>query len=217
MPRRYKKRTYRRKPKSTNYLGTASKALSVAYAVKRLVNVEFKHHNVQQLNTSITDAGLIVQLSNVGQGDNSQQRDGGSCKFTSFRLAYQFRISQSAVSTIVRVMVVHDKQTNQAVFTLADLLFDATIQDAIFSPPNINNASRFNILYDRLHSMAINGNSANIARIVHKKLNLKTRYDAAVGDITDLTQDSLALVFIGDQATNDPAVSFNYRSRFIDN
>ncbi len=114
-------------------------------------------------------------------------------------------------------MVIHDKQTNQAVFTLADLLFDATVADAIFSPPNINNASRFNILYDRLHTMAINGNSANIARIVHKKLNLKTRYDAAAGDITDLTQDSMALVFIGDQPTNDPAVSFNYRSRFIDN
>ncbi len=71
MPRRFKKRTNRRKSRINNYLGTASKALSVAYAVKRLVNVEFKHHNIQQLNTSITDAGLIVQLSNVAQGDNS--------------------------------------------------------------------------------------------------------------------------------------------------
>ncbi len=121
------------------------------------------------------------------------------------------------MESLDRVMVVHDKQTNQAQFNLADLLFDATVTDALFSPYNINNASRFNVLYDRLFPMSVTGNSAKIARVVHKKLNMKTRYDANVGDITDLTQDSMALIFISNQVTNDPTVSFNYRSRFIDN
>ncbi len=217
MPRRYKKRKYKKRTNYGSYLGTASKALSVAYAVKRLVNVEFKHHNVQALGSAVTDAGIITNVSLLSQGDTSTTRDGGSVKFTSFRLSYALGIHGSATRSLVRVMIVHDKQTNQAQFALADLLFDATVEDAIFSPYNINNASRFNVLYDRVHPMSATGNSAEISRVVHKKLNMKTRYDANDGTIADLTQDSMTLIFISDQTTNDPLLSFNYRSRFIDN
>ncbi len=110
MPRRYKK--YKKRYKRTNYLGTASKALSVALAVKKLVNVEFKHHNVQTVNTAITDAGTITNLSLFSLGDTSTTRDGGSVKFTSFRLSYALRINASATVTNMRVMIIHDKQTN---------------------------------------------------------------------------------------------------------
>ncbi len=217
MPRRYKKYKKRYKKKGTDYLGTASKALSVAYAVKRLVNVEFKHHNLQVLDTAVTDAGNILNLSLLSQGDTSTTRDGGSVKFTSLRLSYSLRIHASAAHTNMRVMIVHDKQTNQAQFTLADLLFDASVNDNIYSPPNINNASRFRILYDKVHTLNASASNSQITRQVYKKLNMKTRYDANVGDVTDLTQDSMSIVFIGDQTTNDPVHSFNYRARFIDN
>ncbi len=197
--------------------GDATKALSMARHLKSLINVEFKYHNVQLLDSAITDAGLITPLSLLSEGSTSTSRDGGSVKFTSFRLAYNWKISASATQTTVRVMVVHDKQTNQAQFTLADLLFDATVRDALYSPPNVNNASRFNILYDKVHALSSVGNNNNVVRVIHKKLNIKTRYDANVGDITDLSQDSMALVMIGSEVTNDPTVSINYRSRFIDN
>ncbi len=220
MPRQYrKKKKYGRKKRSPygGYLNTASKALSVAYAVKRLVNVEFKHHNVVQQAQAVTDAGLITNLSLLSQGDSSTTRDGGSVKFTSLRLSYMIGIHASATLSVVRVMIVHDKQTNQAQFTLADLLFDATIVDNILSPYNINNASRFNVLYDKVHTLNIAGSSGMLQRTIHRKLNMKTRYDANVGDVTDLTQDSLSMIFISDQPTNDPNLSLNYRSRFIDN
>ncbi len=219
MPRQYRKKRYKRSKRSSygGYLTTASKALSVAYAVKRLVNVEFKHKNVQVLGTAVTDAGLITNVTFLSQGDTSTTRDGGSVKFTSFRLSYSLAINASAVTSIVRVLIVHDKQTNQAQFALADLLFDATIVDALFSPPNINNASRFNILYDKLHPLTIDGSNALVTRTIHRKLNMKTRYDANDGTIADLTQDSISVIFISDQVTNDPNVNFNWRSRFIDN
>lgn len=213
------KRKYTRpgyKACGTMVLTDAQRALYKVNALKSLLNVEYKHHNVQLLNTAITDAGLITNVSLLSQGDSSTTRDGGSVKFTSHRLSYNWSLSTSAVTTVVRVMIVQDKQTNQAQFTLADLLFDATVNDAVYSPPNINNASRFNILYDKVHTLCENGR-ANLHRIIHKKLNMKTRYDANDGTIADLTQDSISLVFIGDQTTNDPILSFNYRSRFIDN
>ncbi len=217
MPRRYKKRNYRKKSRSTNYLSTASKALTVAYAVKRLINVEFKQLNIIGASAAVTDAGTFTPLTNLVQGDTNITRDGSSVKFTSYRLSYSLQISTSAVNTLVRVLIVHDKQTNQAAFTLGDLLTTSGSVNNIISPYNINNASRFNMLYDRVHTLTTGGNNAVIQRTIHKKLNLKTRFDANVGDITDLTSDSLMMIMISDQTTNDPLAIFAYRSRFVDN
>ncbi len=195
----------------------AARALDLALKTKKLLNVEYKHHNVGQLSTAITDAGIFTTLSNLTEGSTSTARDGGQVKWTSFRLSYSIALHASARLSLVRILVVQDKQTNQALFTLADLLFDATVQDAIFSPYNINNASRFNVLYDRVHSLADNGANQIVTRTVIKKLNIKMRYDANAGSINDNSQDSLALIFISDQTTNDPTISFQYRGRFIDN
>lgn len=219
---------YNRKKKKNNrpgyyscgkmVLSDASKALSIARNVASMINVEYKHHNVQNLNQAVTDAGSITNVSLLTSTTNSStDRDGGQVKWTSFRLAYNIFISSSATKTLFRVMLVQDKQTNQAQFTVADLLFDATVFDAVLSPYNINNASRFNVLYDKVHSLSITGDSASIYRVIHKRLNIKCRYDANAGDVTDLSQDSLSLVFIATEATNDPAISFNYRARFVDN
>ncbi len=221
MPRYRKRKQYKR----PGYISCgkmvasdASKALTMARHLKSMINVEYKHHNVQLLNTAVTDAGLISNVSFLtSTGNTSQDRDGGQVKWTSFRLAYGIFISTSATKSYFRVMVVHDKQTNQAQFTLADLLFDATVFDNIFSPYNINNASRFNVLYDKVHALSINGDSGNIYRVINRKLNIKMRYDASAGDVTDLSQDSLSLLFIASETTNDPVIQFNYRGRFVDN
>ncbi len=205
-------RTFRKRPNSQ-----AAKALAMAKRNRSMINVEYKHHTVSQLLTTVTDAGTIVQLTAIPQGDTDIQRDGGSCKLTSLRLAYHMIINGSAVQTQVRVMIVHDRQTNQAQFTLADLLADATVNDAILSPYNVDNRRRFGVMYDKVHQLTIEGNNRAINRIFSRKLNHKIRFDGAAADVTDLTQDSLSLVLIGDQATNDPSVAFFYRVRYVDN
>lgn len=219
MPR-YSKPRYKRpgyKACGKMVASDASKALTMARHLKTMMNVEYKHLNHLITPVAITDAGLIVNdISFLIEGNTSQTRDGGQVKFTSFRFAYNATIHASASRSLLRVMIVHDKQTNQATFTLADLLFDGTVVDAIHSPYNINNASRFNILYDKVHVLST-ADETSIYRTIIRKLALKVRYDANAGTIADLSQDSLSLVFIGDQATNDPSVAFNWRSRFIDN
>ncbi len=221
--RAYKKR-YNRKPYRPGYkacgsmvLSDAQRALYKVNKLKNLLNVEYKHHNILAQNSAIPQTGLITNLSLLSQGDTALTRDGGSVKFTSFRLSYALRINSSATQSPTRVMVVHDKQSNQAQFTLADLLFDATAVDAVFSPINVNNASRFNILYDKLHCLNIGSSASGICRVINKKLNMKTRYDGNDGTVADLSQDSMTLIFISVESTNTPDASFNYRSRFIDN
>ncbi len=221
--RAYKKR-FKRKPYRPGYracgtmvLSDASKALMKVNKLKSLLNVEYKIHTLEALDTAITDAGTITNVSTLTQGDTNITRDGSSVKFTSFRLSYGFKIGDSATRTNVRVMIVHDKQTNQAQFALADLLQNATVNDAIYSPLNIDNVSRFNVLYDKVHTLSSSGHTSVIHRTVNRKLNMKTRYDGNAGTVADLPSDSMSLVWIGDEVTNDPTRSFSYRSRFIDN
>ncbi len=90
----------------------AQKALYMTRQLKSLLNVEYKHHNVQALNSAVTDAGIITNVSLLSQGDSSTTRDGGSVKYTSFRLSYAIGLHASATTFLVRVLVVQDKQTN---------------------------------------------------------------------------------------------------------
>ncbi len=195
----------------------AGRALDLALKTAKLLNVEYKLHTVTVASTAVTDAGTITPLSLLVQGDTDITRNGNQVKWTSYYLHYRWRIHASAANTAVRLMIVHDKQTNQAQFALADILQSAAAQLNIFSPYNIDNVSRFNVLYDRVHSLVDVGDSAQVIRKLIKPLQLKIRYDANVGDVTDLTQDSLSLVLIGSEATNDPSITFFYRGRFIDN
>ena len=104
--RRYKK-TYKRSYKKN--LSTAQRALSVALKNKQMMNVEYKHKNVQLLNTAVTDAGTIQSVCLLTEGITSQTRTGGQIKWTSFRWAYSWVQNASATTSLVRCMVVHDK------------------------------------------------------------------------------------------------------------
>ncbi len=198
-------------------LTDAQKALSIARSVKSLLNVEYKQKSNAAQSLAITDTASAVQLVALSQGDTAITRDGSQVKFTSLRFSYFIKIHASALNTMVRVMIVHDKQTNQAQATATDVLQDSTPVDAIVSPYNIDNVSRFRILYDKVHGLSSVGSTSCVQRTIHKKLNLKVRYDGNAGNVTDLTQDSIFLILVSDEATNDPTISHQLRLRYLDN
>ncbi len=217
MPRRYNKRKPRYPRLSlANEISTAQKALSVALSVKKLINVEFKNHDVSGTTVSVTVAPIIVPLTNIAQGDTTITRDGASLKVMSLRCSYSLNANASAQNTLVRVMIVIDRQTNEAIYTGGDLLLDVTSGDNIVSPRNLNNNTRFKVLYDRVHAFTELGVSSN-HRLFYKKLNLKLRFDNAAGAITSLTQSSMSFVFMSNQSTNTPTITHANRIRFIDN
>lgn len=214
----YKKK-YKKKSsywRGSSFLGDAAKALAIAKQVKSLLNVEVKNHDVKFQTTAITDSAMITQLTNIAVGDTTIQRDGSQIKMVGFDLNYFIGISGSAASTLVRVMVVLDKQTNQAIYTSADLLADATILDIVISPRNLDNMRRFTVLYDKVHTFTLSGRN-----VVHVKKYIKKdiifRYDASTPDITDLTSNSLSMLTVSNEVTNDPTMTFFGRLRYIDN
>ncbi len=194
----------------------AAKALQMAKYLKTIVNVEFKNHDVQQTAAAVASGGVQVQLSNIAQGDTTITRDGAQCKVVSISLRYTIFMNQSATASSMRVWLIQDSQTNQALFTIADFLEDVTVDDAINSPRNLDNKHRFRVLYDKVHNLSITGRQISSHRF-YKKLNVKLRFDNAAAAITSLTQNSLSLLVISDEATNTPAITSFVRLRYVDN
>ncbi len=221
MPRHYKKRSY--KSARPGYVSCgkmvfsdAQKALAMAKYVKGLVNVEFKNHDVQGTSVAIGTVPVITQLTNIAQGDTTNTRDGASIKVTSFLFKYKILMSASAFNTQVRVMLILDRQTNEAIYLSDDLLQDITVHDSIVSARNLNNAHRFKVLYDRVHVYNISSKSNDYTE-KYIKLNIKLRYDNAAAAITSLTQQSLSLLTVGNESSNQPNITSLIRIRYVDN
>ncbi len=194
----------------------ATKALAMAKYLKGIVNVEFKEHTVAATGTAISSTPAISQTTNLSLGDTTTTRDGSNIKLVNLTFTYRLSIHPTAVTTFVRIMVIHDKQTNQAIYTAPNILHDVTVGDSIVSPRNLDHTHRFTVLYDKVHSLSEAGPMA-VYRRFNKKLQLKLRYDADDGTIADLTSSSLSLMFVSDEATNTPLITFSHRLRYVDN
>ncbi len=194
----------------------ARKALLMAKSIKSLMNVEFKNHDIAATTSAITITPVITQLTNIAQGDTTLTRDGSSVKFVSISFRYTLVQHASATSTFVRIMLVLDRQTNEAIYTDTDLLADVTVADAIVSPRNLDNGHRFRVLYDKVHAFSASGSVSQHGKF-YKKLQLKVRYDAAAALITSLTQSSLSLFTVATEASSTPTITHRIRLRYVDN
>ncbi len=220
MPYRRRYKSYSRKPRRRRrnifWRRGANKALYMAKKALSMLNVEFKNHDVPTAATIPDATGTIQQLTNINQGDTTNTRDGAQVKLTSIFIRGNIKQNASATQTVVRLMLVLDKQTNQTIYTLADLLQDVTASDSVLSVNNLDNKHRFIVLWDRSFSLSDSGRQV-IAFKFHKKLNLKIRYDNTGNGIADLTSYSLSLVRLSDEATNVPSLRSITRIRYVDN
>ncbi len=196
-------------------LSTAQKALQIALQVKKLINVEYNF--IDTLQTAVIPiTPALQQLTNIVQGDTNITRNGSQIKLVSIMLNYFIAQHASAVTTVVRVMLIHDRQTNEAAFLAADVLQDITAGDAINSPRELDHLRRFSVLYSRVHLLQDSGTKL-VKGGFRKKLQLKLRYDANAGTISDLTQSSLALMIMSNEGTNTPTITSFVRILFVDN
>ncbi len=221
MPYRKKKSPYAsRRPGYSScgrmVVSDAKKALVMASHLKRLVNVEIKNFDVQQTAVAITTTPVIVQLSNIPQGDTNITRDGAQCKVLSLELGLQLTPHVNGAITGVRILVVCDKQTNGSIYTNSDLLADVTVNDNMASPYNLDNKFRFQILWDKRFNLATN-NRSNASFTKRFKMSKVLRFDGSTPSIADLTSMSLSLVQFTNEPTNTPLITMFSRLHFVDN
>lgn len=199
----------------------ARKAYTLAkFAVSRL-NSELKFHDITTVGTTIPDGvGTIIQLSNISQGDTDVTRDGAQIKVVSLDIKGEIRtnVSASLSGSMVNIMLVLDKQTNEAIYSTVDLLHVVTNEISVDSGLNLDNKFRFQVLKRWIIPLNIAGqNRKAFSAHIRFPNNMKLRYDGNAGDITDLTSKSLSILFISNESTNTPQITFFNRIKFIDN
>ncbi len=195
--RRYKKKTLTKK---------------VSQLSKKVGNKERKVLDTQLTSIALTSALTTTNLTNVVQGITDVLRLGNKITIVGVELSYQV---ESAISNSVRMMLVQNKQTNGLVLDGSELFEDQSAGDIIISPYNKDFLRKFRVLYDKTHTFSITGN----AFVIHKKhikCNIPIRYDANVGDITDLQSNSLSWVSSVDSADASAVSSMFIRLWFTD-
>ncbi len=207
--------------RSKDALFVANKALIVAKQVKKLVNVEYKFFDIISTGTVIPNGvGTIVQLSNIPQGDTDITRDGAQVKLTTMDFTANIIVNTSAANTgsLITVMLVEDRQTNEAIYATADLLENVVDGLSPLSALNLDNKYRFKVMKRWIFQLNTASNPRKVIKCHYKfPNNMKLRFDNSTSTIADLTSRSLSLLFISNEATNEPSIVFFNRIRYIDN
>ncbi len=216
--KKYPKKVYRRpgyKACGKMVYGDASRALAVAKGLRRLLNVEIKNFDTQSTVQAINQTPTIQQLSNIPQGDGTSARDGAQCKVIGVELNYTLSHNAAGGGNLIRIMLVLDKQTNQAIYAASDLLEDVTGNDNLVSPRNLNNKHRFSVIHDRLHMMSAATPVVHFRKFIKRDILL--RFDDSTPSIADLTQNSISLLQVGNNTSNLPTLTSFIRLRYVDN
>jgi len=209
---RYKRRRYSRPNNRITYPQMGRKVWRDIKWLKSVINVEKKYLDTNNSPDPSTTA-TITLLNGMAPGTSALTRNGQKIKCVSLTLNAFTTIAAAAQATLVRCMLVLDKQPNGATFSTTDLL--AT--NSVTSVRNIGNARRFVVLYDRRFSLSVNGPAqANIS--VFRKLSFHTEYNTGTaGTIADIQTNALFLFLQSSEATLTPDFSYSFRLRFVDN
>lgn len=219
----YRKKSGKRKRSYGKYYKYARRGISTArqvaglardvYGLRQLVNTEFKYVDHVATITPSTTATLLA-LNDMAQGDTSSTRDGQSILMKSVYLQFTSTINASGVATFIRCILFLDSQANASIATVATLLLNAT---DVTSPLLIGSGNRYKVLYDRRIALTSAGRQGAISKC-YKRLNIHTKYNTGnAGTIADIVSNSLVLLFMSNEATNTPSISYSARLRFIDN
>ncbi len=190
--------------RQSGYYGRRGARLA-GFAVER----KFFDTNVGTSIGTVANSLEIRELAIVPQGDTESERIGRKIQIKSLdvkgHLLLNASTTSAATSTMVRMLVVQDKQTNGAVFTATDLLE----ADNWISFNNLANSSRFRVLHSQefqlvakagasVASPAVNFGEDVVPVHAHLDLDMPIEYDnsATSGVITSVRSNNLYICFI---------------------
>ncbi len=214
MPYKRRYKPSRRVGRVGSALQTASQALTVAYGVKKLLNVEYKSHEVD-IPTTISSTPNITNLSAIATGDDFNDRDGRKIKCVSLRYKGRISMHASANSSAVRMVIFRDNNGSTSIPGVTDLFASAATflnNHNLLDDPQTN--SRFSVLSDKIYLLSITGNQ-QAAYDIYVKLNSHMYFSGSAA--TDEGKGAIYLLFVSNEATNVPNTLGNSVLKFIDN
>lgn len=192
-----------------------------------VISQEKKFFDSELTTTTVTSAGVILSpsINLISAGTGESQRIGRKCKVTSIHLkgsiVFNDVTDANTTSDIVRVILYLDKQCNGATAAVADILDLGQTTD-VYAFRNLQNSSRFRVLYDKSYSMqspsgAFNGTTVTYGEdLKGLKINVDCmhllEFDASTSAITDLTSNNFGIMAIS--RNGNCSIDYQTRVRF---
>lgn len=192
----------------------ADKALKLASYAVRSLNVEVKSKLLSETGTAIGTGGTTFNLASIAQGDTFNNRDGRSVKLTQINIKGTIALDPAAQASRVRILIIH-KIDNSLTAPVGTDILDNTIFNSL---RNLNNTDNIRVLSDKRYTLD-QATNLNKAWSFNRKLSMRQQYKigVATGGATDLERSGLYLFAFSDQAVNFPTLTFQARTRFVDN
>jgi hypothetical protein len=192
---------------------------------------EKKFFEVRRAENTPATTGTIFDdsLNEVAQGAAENERVGRKMTITDLLIHFQLRVTTSTTASAVadsfRYIVYVDKQANGAAATPGQILEAGGAGVDIRCFRLLENASRFRILYDKIHSIESNGggvgaadNSVPKARhfSVYKKLKLPIEFSGATGAIAEIRSNNIGVLILSTNAAANCVTGYTARIRYTD-
>lgn len=176
---------------------------------------EFKYNDINN-NSAITPAGVFSLMNGLVQGTSAVTRIGQRIIIRSILLNILLYGQPVQPYSMLRFMIIQDKQPNGAIFTLGSLLENPAAGSSTLSPLNYDNTKRYKILWDKRFVLC---NSANQEKFIkyYKKVYIPVEYNVFnAGTVADINKNSLYLLVINSDNINVPSFSWYHRIRYTD-
>jgi len=223
--RSFRKRPYRRVKRSYARRGggggfslsrawkTAKWALNAAWKLKGLVNSEMCKVDYVQSAVNITNAGAMIDLTNIGQGDDENARHGNSIYARAVNWkGYVARTTSGDAVQVVRLVVVIDtQQVGDTAPTLNNVLESITP----YAHLNTATVGRFKILCNKLITL---DTASKLSQTFEINLPMRhhIRYNGTTGG--DVQRGGIYCGHLSTQGTsNYPTLNSEIRLSYHDN
>lgn len=159
---------------------------------------------------------VFILMNGIAQGDTENQRTGNKVNLRAVYLKYwlDFNDQSSSLGASYRVILVYDRQCNQALPIPSGPYLTGT---DITSMNNLDYKGRFYTLYDKTHDMNPN---AFTSITDEKYINLATtmQFVGGTGVIGSISQGAIYLLVLGTDHTSSNPTNFKYqcRTKFTD-
>lgn len=180
---------------------------------------ERKVIDIAPFTDTVTGAAPAVYLLNgVATGDDFTDRDGRRIMMK--YLFFRWSVNKNNAATIggnFRLSIVYDKQANGAAPAYTDIF----AANAALSHTNLNNRSRFQILYNEFVCLqdsqaATNGGPSCAQREMFVPLNLDTQFSGTGATVASIATGALYLVYNCDITGAGVLFKATTRVRFLD-
>ncbi len=210
-----RKKGKRPNPSSFGYIDMIYKIKADMNRLKRAINVEDKYIDTAVGLTAFASTAAVLTLLNGCQlGNTASTRNGQSTKGVNLQFTLRVNQAAAATNTVVRFILLWDKQPNSVTFAGNDLLVDSTNPISLRYAPYL---PRFDVLHDEVIVLTSNNLHSYVTEVMQVFARPVQYNTSNAGTIADLNRNALFLYLQSDEGTNFASYSFYSRFSFVDN